>query len=204
MNDEPIEPDEIVGPNDQLPAKGGKGNGGKQPAKKPSRRFGRERTAEEIEEEERHARPFTRVALLGDWKRPGWQPSDEDRLMVQMLKFSGYTDEDVAAALGMSVETLLKWFDFELNNAKTLIVGDLATRAYVRARQGNDVLLMFLLKTRANGQFSEKTAQAQAITESLKDVEGLTDDKKASVIASLVDLLNPKKEKASAKKGETE
>ena len=124
--------------------------------------------------------------------------------MVQMLKFSGYTDEDIAAALHMSVETLLKHFSWELKNAKTLIMGDLATRAYVRARQGNDVMTMFLLKTRGeNGAFSERTSQAAAITDSLKDAANLSDDKKAAVIASVLDLLNPKKkEKTTTNSGE--
>jgi len=186
---DPIEPTDI-----EPPKTGGKKND-KPPAR---RRFGRERTEKEINEEEEAVRPFTKVALLGDWKRADWRPSQEDGLMVQMLKFSGYTDEDVAAAIGMSVETLQKWFSFELQNAKTLIVGDLATRAYVRARQGNDVLLMFLLKSRTNGAFSERAATASAIADGLKDVDSLSDDRRAEIIGNLIGLLNPKKQKKKA------
>lgn len=163
------------------------------------RNFAGGQTPEEREEEKSHTGPFTRVAVYGSdwWRQYGWQPSADDRLMVQMLKFSGYTDEDVASALYMSVETLQKHFDFELKNAKTLIIGDLATRAYVRARQGNDVMTMFLLKTRGGGAYSEKAAMAASITDSLKDAESLSDEKKAQVISSLVDLLSPKREKTA-------
>lgn len=194
MTDNPIDPTDIEPPRKgRRKAVTGKG-------------FGRQQTEEERTEETKRADPFTRIVALGEgwWRYEGFAPSEDDQRMVQMLKFSGYTDEDIASALYMSVETLQKHFAFELRNAKTLIIGDLATRAYTRARQGNDVMTMFLLKTRGGGAFSEKVSQAQAITESLKDVDGLSDDKKAHVIASLVDLLNPKKEKAAAKKEESE
>lgn len=202
MSDDPIEPDEIVGPNDKPPEKPADGGDEPEVPQKRAKRtsFSGRQTPDQRKEETDEAAPFTRIALLGEdwWRGPGWQPSKEDQMMVQMLKFSGYTDEDIASALHMSVETLIKHFAFELRNAKTLIIGDLATRAYTRARQGNDIMTMFLLKTRSGGAFSEKAAQAQAITESLKDVEGMSDDKKAAVISSLVDLLNPKKEKAKS------
>lgn len=179
-------------------------------AKKPvtGKGFGRAQTEEERQKEEAASSPFRRVIALGDswWRRHEWEPNEDERRMVQMLKFSGYSDEDIAGALEMSVETLLRHFEHELTHGRTLIIGDLATRAYVRARQGNDVLTMFLLKTRANGAFSEKVSQAAAITEGLKDVEGLTEDRKAQVVASLLDLLNPKKEatKTTKKGGDDE
>lgn len=198
-NDEqPIE-GEITGPD------GSVSKPPEQPQKRAKRTsFTGRQSEEQRKDEDARAEPFRVVAYRGEgwWKQPGWEPSSDDRLMVQMLKFSGYTDEDIASALHMSVETLLKHFDFELRNAKTLLIGDLATRAYVRARQGNDIMTMFLLKTRSEGAFSERSAQAAAITDSLKDAANLSDDKKAQVIASVLDLLNPRKEKATTKKGD--
>lgn len=181
----------------------------KPPAKRGSNKsrkgFGRDQSDEERAEERENSDPFQQVVLLGRgwWDRFGFEPSDEQRKMVQMLKFSGYTDEQIAGGLHMSVETLVKHFSFELTNAKMLIMGDLATRAYTRARQGNDVLTMFLMKTRSDGAFSEKASMAASITESLKDVDTLSDDKKAQVIASLVDLMSPKQKKTEPKKEET-
>lgn len=205
-NNEPID-GEVTGPDGKTsPAP--KGKSGKQPGREKRTSFNGRQTEQQRKDEEEQAAPFTRIVAYGEdwWRGRDWEPSKEDRLMVQMLKFSGYTDEDIAGALHMSVETLIKHFEFELKHAKTLIMGDLATRAYTRARQGNDIMTMFLLKTRSNGAFSEKAATAAAITDSLKDVEGLSDEKKATVIASLVDLLNPKREKAktATKEGEGE
>lgn len=187
-SDEPKEGEIIPPGGAQLPAKRGGG-------KKNS--FNRPQTPEDKEAERKETDPFHQVVLLGRgwWDFPGFEPTNEHRKMVQMLKFSGYTDEDIAAGLHMSVETLLKHFAWELRNAKMLIMGDLATRAYTRARRGNDVMTIFLLKTRSDGAFSERAATAAAITDSLKDVDALTDDKKADVIAALVDLMNPKRAK---------
>jgi hypothetical protein len=190
-SDKPID-GEIIGPGEQ-------GAGGKQP---PAKRlkpisFNRNQSEEQREDEKKRTEPFQQVVILGRgwWDRDGFEPTEEQRGMVKMLKFSGYTDEDVASGLHMSVETLIKHFAHELKHAKMLLTGDLATRAYTRARRGNDILTMFLLKTRGDGNFSEKAAVATAITDSLKDVDALSDDKKAQVIASLVDLMNPRKEK---------
>jgi hypothetical protein len=190
-SDKPID-GEIIGPGEQ-------GKGGKQP---PAKRlkpisFNRNQSDEQREDEKKRTDPFQQVVILGRgwWDRDGFEPTEEQRGMVKMLKFSGYTDEDVASGLHMSVETLIKHFAHELKHAKMLLTGDLATRAYTRARRGNDILTMFLLKTRGDGNFSEKAAVATAITDSLKDVDALSDDKKAQVIASLVDLMNPRKEK---------
>lgn len=188
---EPID-GEIIGPGEQakkLPEK----------RQKPQS-FNRNQSQEQKDDEQRNADPFQKVVLLGRkwWDHSDWQPTEEQRGMVKMLKFSGYTDEDVASGLHMSVETLIKHFAHELKHAKMLLTGDLATRAYTRARRGNDILTMFLLKTRGDGNFSEKAAVATAITDSLKDVDSLTDDKKAQVIASLVELMNPKQKKTTA------
>lgn len=194
----PIEPDEILGPGEQP----------KKPRARPGKKvsFNRDQSDEQRDDEKRHTDPYQQVVILGRgwWDRDGFEPTEEQRAMVKMLKFSGYTDEDVAGGLHMSVETLIKHFAFELKHAKMLLTGDLATRAYTRARRGNDIMTMFLLKTRGDGNFSEKAAVATAITDSLKDVDALSDDKKAQVIASLVDLMNPKrKTTAETKKGET-
>ena len=194
---------EITGPDGKV---------SKPPAKRGSNKsrkgFGRDQSDDEREDERKNSEPFTEVVMLGRgwWDRDGFEPSEEQRKMVQMLKFSGYTDEQIAGGLHMSVETLIKHFDFELKNSKMLIMGDLATRAYTRARQGNDVLTMFLMKTRSeNGAFSEKASVAGAITDSLKDVDTMSDDKKAQVIASLVELMSPKHKqtKTTTPEGET-
>ena len=177
---------EIIGPGEQA----------KQPPVKRQKpqSFNRNQSDEQKADEKKRTDPFQQVVLLGRkwWDYNDWQPTEEQRGMVKMLKFSGYTDEDVASGLHMSVETLIKHFAHELKHAKMLLTGDLATRAYTRARRGNDILTMFLLKTRGDGNFSEKAAVATAITDSLKDVDALSDDKKAQVIASLVELMNPK------------
>lgn len=175
---------EIIPPSGGgLPSPGGKGS---------HRTYGRtsNQSEEQRQEEEATARPFGRTLLHGlDWRAPGWEPSDDERSMVAMLKFSGYTDEDIARGLGMNVENLLKHFQWEIANARMMIVGDLATRAYVRARQGDATLTMFLLKTRSDQLFSERVASAAALGGALAKDEG-DDKKRAELVERVLELLD--------------
>lgn len=192
---EPIEGD-VTPPG----KKGGKGKA--QP--RTGKGFGRQQTDDERKDEEDAAKAYSQAVAIGglDWKHPGWEPSEKDRAMVRMLKFCGNTDEDIAGVLGMSQESLLKYFAFELKHAKTMIIGDLANRAYVRARQGNDVLTMFLLKTRGGSQFSERAVQMQALADGL-DKNEPDDKRRAELVAQIVDLLDGRKRKSNQQQDKT-
>ena len=184
-------------------------NGGGLPAPKGKgthRTYGRtsNQTDEQRKEEEAEAKPFGRTLLHGlDWRHPGWEPSDDERNMISMLKFSGYNDEEIARGMGMSVETLIKWFSWELTNARMFVVGDLATRAYVRARQGDATLTMFLLKTRSDQLFSERAASAAALGDAIG--KGEPDEaKRAELVGKVLELLDlAKKTKTKTATAET-
>lgn len=181
-----------------VPATTGKGKGA-------HRTFGRSSNQNEKQrkEEEDRAAPFGKALLRGlDWRQPGWEPDDDERHMVAMLKFSGYTDEDVARVLGMSVETMLKYFQWEIANARMMIIGDLATRAVVRARQGDATLTMFLLKTRSDQLFSERVASAAALGDALGKDEP-DDKKRAELVGRVLDLLDSTRKTKTAATAET-
>jgi hypothetical protein len=165
----------------------------KKPPKGSRRGFGRDQTPEEREREEKATEAFQQVAIWGMERYPGWEPSDQDRLVVKMLKFTGNTDEQVAEILGMHVETLQRHFPKELHAARKLIIADLATRAVVRARDGNDVLTMFLLKTRGEGAFSERGEAVRALAESAGEQEGVDENKRAALVGQILDLLDARK-----------
>lgn len=153
------------------------------------------------EEEEENSEPFQRAIMAGglDWRHPGWEPSDKERRMVQILKFAGSTDEDIGRILDMSVETLKKHFDFELEVGRQVVIGDLASRAITRARQGDATLTMFLLKTRGGQNFSERAIQAQALGEALGKDE-IDTTKRAELVGKILDVLDTHKRKTTAKK----
>lgn len=210
MSDEAPRDGEVIPPGegegadasaDGKPGKGEKlGKNGK-PVNKggPTRRFNQ--SDEERAEEEQKSAPFGKALVAGglDWRHPGWQPNEQERQMVRVFKFAGYTDEDVARFLNMSVETLLKHFSFELQNARMAVIGDLTNRAVTRARQGNDTFVMFLLKTRGGGHFSERVAAEAALGG--KDETEVLDDKRKrdELVKYVVDAIekNSKSDKSS-------
>jgi len=157
-------------------------------------------TQKQRDEEDAEAKPYKDTLAFGlDWRGDDWSPTDDEKRMVSMLKFSGYTDEDVARVLTMSVESLLKYFDWEIKNAKMMLIGELAGRAFKRARDGDATLTMFLLKTRGNGAFSEKAAAAGALGEALGKDEP-DDKKRMELVSKVLDLLDgARKTKAKTK-----
>lgn len=160
---------------------------------------------EQRADEEDQSEAFRNAIVLGglDWRHPGWEPSEKERQMVRVLKFSGFNDEQVAATLDMTVETLQKHFSFELLAAKTLIIGDLTNRALTRARQGDATLTMFLLKTRGMGNFSERTQAVQALADS-SAAEGIDDGRRVELVGRILDLLDKRKFKPKKTKDKPE
>lgn len=147
-------------------------------------------TEQQRKEEDDEAKPYKDTLAFGlDWRGEDWGPTDDEKRMVSMLKFSGYTDEDVARVLTMSVESLHKYFKWEIENAKMMLIGELAGRAFKRARDGDATLTMFLLKTRGNGSFSEKAAAAGALGEALGRDEP-DDKKRMELVGKVLDLLD--------------
>ncbi len=201
IDGEPLGADE-PGPNEK-PNGGRRGKSGGS-ARSTGKGFGRQQTDAERKQEEEAAKAIRNAVVVGglDWRHPGWEPTEQDRNMVRMLKFCGNTDEDVAAILDMSVETLQKHFSFELQYAKTMVIADLATRAVVRARQGNDVLTMFLLKTRGGSQFSEKAGTVAALNEALDGKGEIDAKRREDILTRVLDVLAPKVEKTKTSKTE--
>ena len=192
---------DVIGPD-------GSTSAGPDGAAKRKRGPNKKHTPEERAEEAAGSKIFFEVVKAGgfDWRHKDWEPSEAQRRVVSTLAFCGYTHEDIGLAVGMSVETLQKHFDFELKTARMLSVGDLAARALTRARQGNDTMTIFLLKTRGGPAFSERAEQAAVLGDKLKDAVGVSDERKQEIISSIVDLLTPKRAatKATTKEGDGE
>jgi hypothetical protein len=199
MAEDDNQPDKPLEGDIDNPKKGGK--------KKPtySNSGGRRQTDEERDAEEKGSRVFFALVAAGgfDWQYKDWEPTEQQRDAVKVLSFCGYTQEQIAYATGMSVESLVRYFDFELQTARMLIIGDLTSRAITRARQGDNILTMFLLKTRSEGRFSEKAAMvAQLADESA--TEGIDEGKRARLVGQILELLDARKNKPKGKKEDGE
>lgn len=132
--------------------------------------------------------------MLADWasfNRSGWDwrenptwPTEKDREQVRVFSFAGFTQEQIAAAGGCSVETLRKHFEYELDHARMMIIGDLASRAIYRAREGDAAYTLFLLKTR--GGFHENPKGAGAAIDQLEQEGVLTPEQRDTLTKTLV------------------
>jgi len=183
-DDKPLE-GEVSQPG-QKSGKGGTSGGGK-------RAFNGQQTPEQRAAENKNSETMRAIAIYGlDWKFPGWEPNEQEKRVVIMLKFAGYTDEDVARYMSMSVESLLKYFPDELALGKMGVIGDLTNRAVFRAKEGNDVLTMFLLKTRGGGNFSERAVQMQALGDALDKTEP-DEKRRVELVGKILDLLDSSK-----------
>jgi len=161
-------------------------------------------TPEQREEEETGAKVWFGIITSGgfDWRGRDWEPTKQQRDAVATLKFCGYNDEDIAYCVGMSPESLARYFAFELRTSRMLMVGDLAGRAFTRARQGDATLSMFLLKTRGGGNFSERAVQMQTLTDALDKTEP-DEKRRVELVGKILDLLDSAKQKPKAEKSTT-
>lgn len=193
-NDQPLEGDI------DTPKKGGRGGERKKPTYSNS--GGRRQSDEEREEERKGSEVFFALVAAGgfDWGYKDWEPTKAQRDAVKVLSFCGYTQEQIAYATGMSVESLVRHFEFELQTARMLIIGDLTSRAITRARQGDNILTMFLLKTRGEGRFSERSQMvAQLADESA--TEGIDEGRRAQLVGQILELLDARKNKPKKEDG---
>ncbi len=78
------------------------------------------------------------------------EPTDKTRGEVGALTSFGNTQEEIAEHLGISVDTLVKYYRDELDNSVVRANAKVAAKLYRRATEGDDLSAMiFWLKTRA-------------------------------------------------------
>ncbi len=82
------------------------------------------------------------------------EPTDERKAMVENLALVGVTQEKIAGILNIDLKTLRKHYREILDYCRDNRNAQLCGRAYKLAMEGNDKLIMFLLKTQAG--FREK------------------------------------------------
>ena len=81
--------------------------------------------------------------------RPAHQPTDQNRLQVKTLAAVGVRHEDIAAKLGISADTLTKYYRQELDDGRVDANALVAKSLFEQAKAGNTTAMIFWLKTRA-------------------------------------------------------
>lgn len=100
------------------------------------------------------------------------EPTDKTRAEVSALTSFGNTQEEIAAHIGISVDTLFKYYKPELANSVVRANAKVAAKLFRKATEGEDLTAMiFWLKTRA--RWRERDHEDKVINETL--VEKLLD-----------------------------
>jgi hypothetical protein len=90
----------------------------------------------------------------GGW--PSHTPTDDLRAKVRTWAAVGTTQEVIASELHITVDTLVKYYREELDEASARGVANVASNLYAKAMSGDVTSMIFYLKTR--GRWSEKAS----------------------------------------------
>ena len=88
--------------------------------------------------------------------RPAHKPTTETKTLAKTLSAVGITHEDIASKLGISADTLAKYYGQELKDGRIDANASVAKGLFEQARSGNTVAQMFWLKTRAGWKETDR------------------------------------------------
>lgn len=100
--------------------------------------------------------------------RPPHQPTDQTKLQVKTLAAVGIRYEDIAAKLGISSDTLVKYYKQELDDGRVDANAAVAKSLYDQAKTGNTAAMIFWLKTRAGWKETQVNEHTGADGQPLK------------------------------------
>ena len=81
--------------------------------------------------------------------RPPHEPTEQTRLQAKTLAAVGIRHEDIAAKLGITADTLTKYYRKELDDGRVDANAQIGKSLFEQARAGNTAAMIFWLKTRA-------------------------------------------------------
>ena len=81
--------------------------------------------------------------------RPPHLPTPDTRNRVYILSTVGTRHEDIATVLGISADTLVKYYKEELDKGRIEANASVAETLFKQAKEGNTTAMIFWLKSRA-------------------------------------------------------
>jgi hypothetical protein len=85
------------------------------------------------------------------------EPTQHDRDTAKRLAALGCPHEDIAKRLKISADTLVKYYQAELDEGRIDANTSIAGSLFKQAKEGNTVAAMFWLKTRAGWRETNRT-----------------------------------------------
>jgi len=86
---------------------------------------------------------------VGKAGRPPHLPNADTRNKVYMLSTVGTRHEDIASVLGITHDTLVKYYKEELDKGRIEANASVAETLFKQAKEGNTTAMIFWLKSRA-------------------------------------------------------
>jgi len=99
---------------------------------------------------------FFGVQIMATRGRKAHKRTEETIAKVSALKMFGHTDQEIGKHLGISDETLMKYYRVELDTASVEANMVIANKLYQKAKAGDLGAIIFWLKTRGKGMWREK------------------------------------------------
>lgn len=101
-------------------------------------------------------------------------PTDELRAKVIAFSCAGFTQDQVADYLDIDKKTLIKYYRYELDKAKLEKIAEISNNAYTMARNGDQKMVEFVLKTQGKWSYykppeDDKKSSTDTLLEKLID-----------------------------------
>jgi hypothetical protein len=92
---------------------------------------------------------FSGVIKMAEKGRPPHKPTKDSQEQVKRLSALGCPHEDIATRLKISADTLVKYYQEELDEGRIDANAAIAGTLFSQAKKGNTAAAIFWLKTRA-------------------------------------------------------
>ena len=76
-----------------------------------------------------------------------YNPNDQDKQLVMQMSAVGISQEQIAAVIGITHETLNKYYKTELETSKSKAIAKIGGTLYNKALKGDNTCMIFYLKT---------------------------------------------------------
>lgn len=75
--------------------------------------------------------------------------NEKDKELVIQMSSVGISHEQIAAVIGITHDTLVKYYKIELDTSKSKAIAKIGGRLYQKALKGDNTCMIFYLKTQA-------------------------------------------------------
>ena len=122
----------------------------------------------------------------GEVHRPAWEPTEEDRRLIEHYVSIGYTQEQVGALMEKSVDSLARHCRRELDLGKLRVNAKIGGKLFQKAMSGDTASLIFWAKTQMGWKETERHEHSGSVAVGY-DLDKLSADRLDALESILTD-----------------